>query len=198
MKKMYKVHKCIAILICGKAGVGKTTLAKYINGVLSCSYAMPTAVVAFADEIKRIAISEFHWDGVKDEKGRRLLQALGTEAGRMYNNDIWVQKTVNRFLNAYDKLIPDPILIIDDCRFPNEISVIKSNPMFDVISIRVEAPSREILKGTPEAKHASEISLPSGPNKLYTFTIENEGTLDELCDNTDELFLLLENKYLFT
>lgn len=104
------------IAFTGKAGSGKTTIANALakskrlkeRGIL-------TNVYSFASEIKRIARVEFGWDGQKDERGRRLLQLLGTEVGRAYDPDIWIKKAFNRI----DKSI-DMVSIIDDCRFDNE------------------------------------------------------------------------------
>ena len=53
--------------------------------------------------------------------------------------------------------------------------------MFEVISIRLHAPEREVLSGTAEATDSSEIALPcENDTELYDFYINNFGAIDEL------------------
>ena len=55
------------------------------------------AIISLAAPIKELAEEYFSWDGKKDKKGRRLLQVLGTEAGREYNENLWVDIAIQRF-----------------------------------------------------------------------------------------------------
>jgi len=93
--------------ITGKAGAGKTYLADQLiqraNNQISLhqwnskwAVKMHHKVLHFAEPVKEIAKTCFGWDGKKDERGRRLLQLIGTEVGRGYNPDIWVDKARNR------------------------------------------------------------------------------------------------------
>jgi hypothetical protein len=81
-------------------------------------------VERFADDLKRIAREEFGWDGEKDDRGRKLLQVLGTECGRAYNPSIWVDKLLHRI-----KSLPATknLVLIDDLRFDNEAEMVRDN-----------------------------------------------------------------------
>ena len=66
-------------LISGKAESGKNTVADFIANYYMKSYIDKNNFirgVAFADEVKSIAYN-LGWDGVKDSKGRELLQQIG-------------------------------------------------------------------------------------------------------------------------
>lgn len=102
--------------ICGYARVGKTTTCAALLSQISDS-----VIVPFADPVKQIASECFGWDGVKDERGRRLLQLIGTEVGRSYNPNIWVDK----WRLKVEKLLANNLtVLVDDVRFQNEIDCI--------------------------------------------------------------------------
>lgn len=79
--------------------------------------------VSFASALKKLA-RERGWDGVKDEKGRKLLQDLGMEKRRdipTYWIDIVEQK-----IRAMSRENPPPKLIfVPDTRFKNEAGRIR-------------------------------------------------------------------------
>ena len=66
------------LLLTGRAGSGKDTFCD-----LATRSGVNVARHAFADSLKRLAFNA-GWDGVKDEKGRRLLIDLGNSI-RSYN-----------------------------------------------------------------------------------------------------------------
>ncbi|MDR3610817.1 MAG: hypothetical protein P4L27_09660 [Ignavibacteriaceae bacterium] len=144
------------IAFTGLAQSGKTTAANYIHGA---------KILSFADPVKQIALSCFNWDGVKDEKGRRLLQVIGTECGRAYDYDIWVKKMrelINKIAPLYD------IIAIDDCRFDNESKLVR-----ELGGIVIEI----IRPGCTPDGHASEQGI---SQDLIDNHIFNNGTLDQL------------------
>lgn len=109
--------------ITGKAGSGKTSLAEVLE---TQGYTMK----AFAEPLKYIAKSWFNWNGEKDEKGRKLLQDLGS-VGRAYNKDVWV-KHAEKFIEARilmaknSKYHVDEVKIVwQDVRFENEVKMIR-------------------------------------------------------------------------
>lgn len=109
----------------GAAGSGKSTLAV----ALACEPAIKAAFsgvycMRFAEELKRIAREEMGWDGEKDERGRRLLQVLGTECGRAYNPNIWIDKLMARIDDITDE--GPTLILIDDMRFDNEAQAVRS------------------------------------------------------------------------
>jgi len=113
---------CSVIGLSGFAGVGKSTTAREICYLLQ-RLGQPAVVIPFAYPIKSIAKLHFGWDGLKDERGRRLLQTLGTEAGRTYNPNLWVNqwKAI-----ALRHLATGVAVITDDVRFENEVRIIRS------------------------------------------------------------------------
>jgi hypothetical protein len=147
------------IAFAGLAQSGKTTAANFIPGV---------KILSFADPVKQIALSSFNWDGIKDEKGRRLLQVIGTECGRAYDNDIWIKK-MREQIKIYAPLYE--LIAIDDCRFDNEPELVKE---LGGIVIEILRP------GCVPDGHASEQGI--SPH-LIDKQIMNDGTLEQLKEN---------------
>jgi hypothetical protein len=152
----------VFILLSGRAGVGKSTCAKYLCGEFK-SRKFSSVVASFAKSVKDCAINSFDWDGRKDDKGRKLLQGIGN-IGREYNENIWVGILVE---NEFEV----DFTLIDDWRFPNERDYIANLGYAKVITIRVEASNRESLINTSVYNDISEISLPL--DYSYDFFIDN-------------------------
>ena len=176
------------ILISGRAGVGKSTSAKILKDLLDADCLLEN----FARGVKGVAYA-MGWDGVKDAKGRKLLQDIG-RVGRQYNEDIWVEMTEERIFTI---LPPPEFVIIDDWRFPNEYNHIKLDPAFEIETIRIDAPGRECLKGLPEYDDISETALTNN-NFEYDFLVDNEGSLEVLSErlraiSMDIIFAKKEN-----
>lgn len=120
---------------------------------------------------------------------RWILQYWGTEVCRNgFHQDIWVASVENKLRNTKDDIV------ITDCRFSNEILAIKnaggitcriergSKPDWYEYAIAYNAAfdGREIVfqhKLESLGVHASEYSSVGLP---YDFTIENDGTVDDL------------------
>lgn len=71
-------------------------------------------------------IDEFGWDGYKEtpfgSEIRRLLQRLGTEAGRnVLGQNVWVNAALGTKLEDRHY---KPKIVVTDCRFPNEAQAI--------------------------------------------------------------------------
>lgn len=115
-------------------------------------------------------IDEWGWDGYKEtifgDEIRRLLQRLGTEAGRQTLWDsIWIDAA---FANQPD----DAKIVVGDCRFRNEAQAIRER-------------GGKIVRVTragvgPANSHISEHDL---DNFDFDFHISNDGTLDEYRKN---------------
>ena len=106
----------LKIGILGAAGSGKTTLAQF----LAVEFGEPKATIhPLMFPLKRFA-RKLGWDGRKDEKGRRLLQLLGTECGRRcISEDIWIDKWL-READTFELEFGKSVFIADDVRFENE------------------------------------------------------------------------------
>lgn len=170
------------IIISGKQGSGKTTLAK---GVLFNT--SQCHLLKFADPLyemhETIRIVAKAYDIPFEKKEGKLLQFLGTEWGRSKDENIWVnvmRKRIEKRLNDF----PEATMIIDDCRFENEFYAFPS-----AIKIRLEA-SEEKRKQRAEGwrenvNHPSEIGLDNIPKEQWDLIINTdlatkEQTLNEV------------------
>lgn len=141
------------ILISGKAEAGKTTAANIIKYYL-CGIGKRAAIVPYGQYVKDTAKMIFGWDGQKDENGRQLLQWWGTDVVRKKNENFWVN-TVMRLAAVLDGEID--YLIIDDCRFPNEVDLWKDE--YGYLTLRIERPGHENALNDEQRKHPSETAL---------------------------------------
>lgn len=146
------------ILISGKAESGKTTTAKFLKKKLG-EQGKTSAIVPYGQYVKDTAKILFDWDGNKDEKGRALLQWWGTDVVRKNNPDFWID-TVMRLAKVMTDVGFD-FLIIDDCRFPNEIENWKRDilDVWNVMTVRIERPGHENALTEKQRQHPSECAL---------------------------------------
>lgn len=154
------------ILISGKAGHGKDTLAGYMKDYLE-SRKFKVLIVHYGDLLKYICKSLFGWDGQKDDYGRTLLQRVGTDVIRKKEPDYWV-----RFVSDMLWFFPDEwdYVLIPDVRFPNEIEGLAG---FDPYHIRIDRPGFNMLT-EEQQHHISETALDEYP---YDLLVRNTGTL---------------------
>lgn len=145
------------ILLIGKAGVGKDESYKCIKELYPIAERY-----AFADYLKTISY-EVGWDGRKDERGRKLLQGIG-QTIRAYKEGFWALKVVK----AIEHDMPN-IAVVTDCRFPNEIQIIKDY-FRDVTTIRI---IRDVSEMSDISEHALDDYTPD-------FEIMNNGTVADL------------------
>lgn len=139
--------------LCGRAGVGKDTLArKYLRplGYLPLS---------LADDIKLHAVGtgqatyEQIYAERKSPEVRTLLQVLGTELGRhVYGEDVWVRMLFARLRMMEDRWGWDT-WVIPDVRFLNEVRYIREQ---GGVVIRVDAPQRSSASGMTDHQRAHE------------------------------------------
>jgi dephospho-CoA kinase len=107
-----------SVYLCGKAGSGKTSCAEYL---IKKGY----QVAKFASPVYMIAEKYFNMKN----KDRKLLQIIGTDIGRRYDSDIWI----NRFLidmrivklTKYLLKMQNIPFVCDDVRFKNEHKKLK-------------------------------------------------------------------------
>lgn len=138
-----------------------------------------------------------HWTLIKLTP-RLLLQLLGTECGRqILHPNIWVNslfadykdyrpvktiESLKKFELGENKEYPK--WCITDMRFPNEMKAVEQR---NGITIRVE---RDLVERTGKviqtSEHESETSL---DNAKFSYTIENNGTLEELIEKVKEILI---------
>lgn len=171
------------VLISGDSGAGKSTFADCLEERLSHLYRGEVRRFAFADELKSIAKYDFDWDGQKDERGRRLLQMLGS-AGREYNEHFWRDKLAKKVVRLL--FLNDGVVIVDDCRYENELSCLDNISNIHVIKVRIlRQDNPNHLKGRA-ADHSSEHGLDCVPFNSFDFVIENT-SLSDLVEGAGEV-----------
>ena len=153
------------IILSGKQFSGKDTVAKFL--------------LEFMPDFKRIGLG----DAIKLEYGKQKgltfeeieknkpqyradLIALG-DWGRAQDPDYWLKRIIEQ----------DDNVIVPDLRMPHELKVFKEH---GAISIRVEAPrANRALRGEL-VKEDDPTETLLDEVKEWDYTIQNDGTLDEL------------------
>lgn len=144
------------IELCGKAGVGKDTFGLELKKQLEHK-GYRCVHIAFGDRLKDICTRYFGWNGKKDEKGRHLLQEIGTDIFRQFNDDYWISE-VRNFLQVCNSADLFDYAIITDARFPNEVTGLQGND-FSVNTFRIKR-NNFVSRLTQEAQlHSSETAL---------------------------------------
>jgi hypothetical protein len=188
--------------ICGFQGSGKDTFAQYLID----NYGFKK--LSFASTVKDVASIIFGWDRemlegytkearVQREKvdswwakkldipnftPRFALQFIGTDLFRKhFNSEIWVS-CIEKQLEKYDKII------ITDCRFENEINMIKNNGGIIIKLFRnnISDLYYEIQNGfEPLDLHPSEWKW---INSKEDYLIVNDSSINELNKKIDILY----------
>ena len=183
------------ILISGKAEAGKTTTANIIKTFLE-ELGKKVACIPYGQYVKDTAKLVWNWNGEKDKKGRELLQWWGTDIVRAQDPNFWVDSVV-RLAKVIDKYVD--YLIVDDCRFINEIETwraikyvaldsatdaLANRPRFsDIITIRVERPGHENALTPEQRRHPSETELDNYIFDITIKAIDKAGLYDEIIWN---------------
>ena len=163
------------ILISGSARFGKDSTAFMMKELLE-KQKKKVLIIHYADNLKLFAKNYFGWSGQKDQKGRELLQWLGTDVIRKNYEDTWVDMVVALLKGI--KTLYDYV-IIPDVRFPNEIDRMRDN--FDCITVRVIRPNFDNGLTEEQRKHPSETALDNYPME---YELINDGDLEKLLDTT--------------
>lgn len=130
------------IAFSGRKQSGKTVCCEFLHGLLTSNGYKDVAIYNFADPLKEdICMNMFgltyaqcygeddnknelvdaYWDG-KQLTARDLMQLVGTDIFRKLNNNVWVNALISRIKKSNHEIV-----IVSDCRFPNEIEAIKKN-----------------------------------------------------------------------
>ena len=162
------------ICISGKAQHGKDSVAQEIKRQLIERYggSISVLITHYADLVKYVCSKFFDWDRLKDEKGRTLLQHVGTDIVRDREPNYWVDfvsDILGFFADEWD------YVLIPDCRFPNECDKMKRE--FDTVTVRVIRDNFENSLTEEQRNHPSETSLDTYSFDSY---INNPGTKEGL------------------
>ena len=167
------------ICISGKAQHGKDTTAQLMSKALTDN-GNCVLTTHYGDLVKYVCKSFFNWDGQKDERGRTLLQFVGTDIVRAQRTDYWVDFVAD-MLTMFDGQWD--YVLIPDCRFPNEIDVMK-DAGFDVEHVRVRRKNFQSPLTLEQQNHPSETALDDIKPDFY---LDNDGTVEDLRNAVSEL-----------
>lgn len=165
------------LTISGKAEAGKDSSALIIKEKLE-EKGKKVLILHYADYLKYIASQYFGWDGKKDEKGRSILQYIGTDIVRKKDPSFWVDTAI-RFITMFEDQYD--YFIIPDTRFRNEIETLM-NKGFSVISIYVERIDFENSLTEEQRNHPSETAL---DNYLFDFYLTTHSGIENLKKRVD-------------
>jgi len=156
--------------ISAKARHGKDTAAELIKEHLE-NRGQRVLITHFADLLKFICVKYFNWDGNKDERGRTLLQYIGTDVVGAQNPAFWAEFVVS-ILNMFKK--DWDYVLIPDCRYPVEVATVER--AFDTVVLRVERPGFDNGLTEVQKNHPSEVDMDS---YRFDLILYNDKGLDE-------------------
>lgn len=168
------------ILICGKASSGKSTLAisivSEINNRVNEVRAIP---MNNGLGVKRLAIEQFDWNGLKDKRGRQLLLDI-TNSGYNYDPLFWEKKTIKEFFLRKERAHHNlDTLVIPDWRYAQTKDFFEIHAE-RVITIRVNRPNQEI--GTHENdKSETDFENFKVDNEVYN-DVDNISTIKAVAE----------------
>lgn len=144
------------IVINGMGGVGKSTF------ISLCHEIDPRVIeTSTVDFVKQIAL-QAGWDGIKDQKGRRLLSDIKDALERY---DDVPNKKVDDFIKSH----PDNIIFIN-AREPHNIQYYQEK--YEAISVLVKNPNAKQVQGNHADENVYDCS--------YNVFINNSGNFEEL------------------
>ncbi len=169
-------------IVAGKAGSGKSEVAKFINEYYI--YKLDTCVVTqYSKYLKNFAKELTDWDGISENKPRQFLQEFGTKI-RNYNSEFFTKRMLED-IDIYE-LAGINNIIISDARMPEEIERLK-NSLDNVYSIYVENQFALSKLSITEQAHITETALDNYND--FDYTLANDGTKEDL---KNKIFKFLE------
>lgn len=171
------------IVFSGKARNGKTSAANIFKK-LAEDDGKSAVVLRYAGYVKYVATEYYGWNGEKDENGRDLLQFIGDGVRNKYGEGFWVDKLMSDISDFCKDL---NYVLIDDCRYPNEITTPKS--MFETYSVRINRENFESELTDEQKKHNSEVAL-DGYN--FDYVISTNSGVSNLCSPIRHLYKNIE------
>lgn len=170
-------------LVAGKAGSGKSEVAKYIKEYYIYKK-QETVITEYSKYIKLFATELTDWDGTPASKPRDFLQAIGAYIrGEMGEPKLFVRRMLED-LDIYSNYVD--VAVISDVRYPVEIDEIKENfpNAKSIFVINQFAPSKLTLE---QQMHPSELALENYTG--FDYSIANDGE-----NLKDKVFKILEGE----
>lgn len=184
----YQNHNPVIILIAGKSGSGKTTIANYLKKLFE-EEGKKVILSPYTKYLKKY-IEEITGEVISEEnKPRELLQKISSDLikEKLGKNNFFIDRQIED-IEIYSYF--SDIIIIPDVRFPNEIEVIqeKFNNVFSIGIIR-ENYQTNLTKEQQE--DITETSLDN--YQKYDYLIENNNNTN-LLKEAEKIKSLLERR----
>lgn len=152
------------ILISGKAGSGKTSLAKRISELLP-----KTVITSFSKYIKLFALEMTDWKGNDSDKPREFLQNMGDTLRSIDHN--FMCNRLMEDMKVYE--IYYDYVIISDVRLVNELEYFTKNNLYETYSIRINNNDNRRNLNNSEMNHITETDL-DNYNKFNLIIDDND------------------------
>lgn len=167
------------LIFSGKATHGKDETAMRIRNILE-SQGKRCLTMAVGDSLKHVCAKYFGWDGVKDEKGRTILQHVGTEVCRKNNPGMWARIFVEILKGIETEF---DYIFVSDIRFPDEIEHNKAAFGDKVTTIRVNRINYISPLTLEQQNHITETAL---DDYAFDIVVTND-TLEDLQRQCEEI-----------
>ena len=190
--------------LCGNQGAGKDTVgdilisdygfikltfASTLKEIVSVLFSWPRDLLEGITETSRVwrETTDDFWSektGIANFTPRKALQIIGTDLFRIhFYNDIWANIVENK-INIILKNNSNANIVVTDCRFSNEINIIKKFPNSHIITI-----VRNSNNHLHSLSHSSEAEW---VNYNFDDVLQNDNSIDELKINLKNI---LQNKF---
>lgn len=190
--------------LCGNQGAGKDTVgdilisdygfikltfASTLKDIVSVLFSWPRDLLEGITETSRVwrETTDDFWSektGIANFTPRKALQIIGTDLFRIhFYNDIWANIVENK-INIILKNNSNANIVVTDCRFSNEINIIKKFPNSHIITI-----VRNSNNNLHSLSHSSEAEW---VNYNFDDVLQNDNSIDELKINLKNI---LQNKF---
>ena len=190
--------------LCGNQGAGKDTVgdilisdygfikltfASTLKDIVSVLFSWPRDLLEGITETSRVwrETTDDFWSektGIANFTPRKALQIIGTDLFRIhFYNDIWANIVENK-INIILKNNSNANIVVTDCRFSNEINIIKKFPNSHIITI-----VRNSNNHLHSLSHSSEAEW---VNYNFDDVLQNDNSIDELKINLKNI---LQNKF---
>ena len=174
----------VANILISEYGFVKLTFASTLKDVVAILFSWPRDLLEGLTEESRLwreTVDDF-WSSklsIPSFTPRKALQMIGTDLFRIhFNNDIWINIIENK-IGAMLKNNPNTNIVISDCRFANEFSLIKQFPDSHIIMIL-----REKNNSINKSAHLSETEW---VNYNFDTILQNDNSIDDLKSNLKSL-----------
>jgi hypothetical protein len=174
----------VANILISEYGFVKLTFASTLKDVVAILFSWPRDLLEGLTEESRLwreTVDDF-WSAklsIPSFTPRKALQMIGTDLFRIhFNNDIWISIVENK-IGTMLKNNPNTNIVISDCRFTNEFSLIKQLPDSHIITIL-----REKNNSINKITHSSETEW---INYNFDAILQNDNSIDDLKSNLKSL-----------